>query len=313
MLVEARAGLALKTDMGAKWRPKSHHAGTHHRAEQLAASLPPLLVAAERVASTVSQGVHGRRRVGQGETFWQYRRYEFGDSVQQIDWRRSAKSDPVYVRETEWEAAQSVWIWRDGSPSMDFSSDANLEDKRVRADLLVLALTSLLIRGGERVALLGSGMMPASGRAVLNRMWAMIEGGKTPANSLPGHEVLPRYARVVLVGDFLSGLDEIAETIDGFAHPGVRGHIVQVLDPAEERLPYDGRVVFDGPEAEGEVLISHVESLRDGYLGELARHRAGLEAITRRYGWSFVTHRTDRSPEGALMALYQQLSGTLGN
>ena len=90
----------------------------HHRAEELAAHLPPLLVAAERVAATVSQGVHGRRRVGQGETFWQFRRYQFGDSTQLIDWRQSAKSQPVYVRETEWEAAQSVWLWRDGSPSM---------------------------------------------------------------------------------------------------------------------------------------------------------------------------------------------------
>ena len=81
----------------------------HHKAEELAALLP-LMVAAERVAATVSQGVHGRRSVGQGETFWQFRRYGFGDSTQLIDWRQSAKSQPVYVRETEWEAAQSVWL-----------------------------------------------------------------------------------------------------------------------------------------------------------------------------------------------------------
>ena len=294
--------------MSPRWRSAASRGGTHHRAEQLAAALPPLMVAAERVASTVSQGVHGRRRVGQGETFWQFRRYEFGDSVQLIDWRQSAKSDPVYVRETEWEAAQSVWIWRDGSPSMEFGSAADAETKRDRADLLVLALASLLIRGGERVALLETGMIPASGRAVLNRMWAMIEGGQTPATSLPRREVLPRYARLVLVGDFLSPLDDIAATVDGYARRGLRGHLVQVLDPAEERLPYDGRILFDGPEAEGEVLISHVESLRQDYGRELAAHRAGIEAIARRFGWSFMTHRTDHSPEQALMALYLQLS-----
>ena len=104
-----------------------------HHAEQLAAALPPLMVSAERVATTVAQGVHGRRRVGQGETFWQFRRYEFGDSAQRIDWRRSAKSDPVYIRETEWEAAQSVWIWTDRSPSMAFSSVDALPTKGARA------------------------------------------------------------------------------------------------------------------------------------------------------------------------------------
>src|SRR5215472_8820812 len=93
-----------------------------HRAEQAAAALPPLLVAATRVAATVAQGVHGRRRVGQGETFWQFRQYQPGDSAQRIDWRESAKSQRLYVRETEWEAAQSVWLWRDASASMDYAS-----------------------------------------------------------------------------------------------------------------------------------------------------------------------------------------------
>src|SRR5256714_10721107 len=87
------------------------------RAEQAAAVLPPLLVAAERVAVTVAQGVHGRRRVGQGETFWQFRQYQPGDAAARIDWRESAKSQRLYVRETEWEAAQSVWLWRGGSPA----------------------------------------------------------------------------------------------------------------------------------------------------------------------------------------------------
>src|SRR5689334_21902661 len=123
-------------------------ASIQHRAEELAAALPPLLVAAERVATTVAQGVHGRRRVGQGETFWQFRQYEPGDSAQRIDWRESAKSERLYIRQTEWEAAQSVWLWRYGSPSMDYSSAPTLPRKRARADLLLVALAALLMRGG---------------------------------------------------------------------------------------------------------------------------------------------------------------------
>ena len=298
--------------MSPRWRTTAHQqGGSHNRAEKLATSMPPLLVAAERVASTVSQGVHGRRRVGQGETFWQFRRYEFGDSAQLIDWRQSAKSDPVYVRETEWEAAQSVWLWRDGSQSMAFQSSTGFEMKRERADLLVLALTSLLVRGGERVALLGTGMTPASGRAVLNRLWTMIESGQTPSDSLPRPEFLPRFARVVMFGDFLTPLDQVAEVINGYAHRGLRGHLVQILDPAEERLPYLGRVLFDGPEQEGEVLISQVESLWNDYDAELANHRDGLRELCRRFGWSVITHRTDRPPEQVLMTLYLQLSETI--
>src|SRR5919202_4758942 len=150
-------------------------ASIQHCAEQLAARLPPLLVAAERVAATVAQGVHGRRRVGQGDSFWQFRQYQPGDAPQRIDWRESAKSQRLYVRETEWEAAQSVWLWRDPSPSMDYASSAALPTKRARADLLLLALVALLVRGGERATLLGSGMPPLSGRVALNRIATMVD------------------------------------------------------------------------------------------------------------------------------------------
>ena len=293
-----------------------HSSETHHKAEELAAQLPPLLVAAERVAATVSQGVHGRRRVGQGETFWQFRRYEFGDSTQLIDWRQSAKSQPVYVRETEWEAAQTVWLWRDGSPSMSYQSVDSLPSKIERSDLLLLALASLLIRGGEHVALLGTGMTPSSSRGMLIRLWSMIEAQdlepETRQGSLPAFETLPRYGRVVMIGDFLSPLEEIRESISALANQGIRGHLVQVLDPAEETLPFSGRVRFDGMENEGDVLIGRVESMRDDYQKALKRHNQGTEALAKSFGWSYAVHHTDRSPEASLLALYLVLSQATG-
>ncbi|NQV82862.1 MAG: DUF58 domain-containing protein [Rhodospirillales bacterium] len=293
--------------------PKSRD--SHHSAEALATHLPPLMVAAERVAATVSQGVHGRRRVGQGETFWQFRRYGYGDSSQLIDWRQSAKSERVYVRETEWEAAQSVWLWRDGSPSMSYRSSEALTDKSGRADLLLLALVSLLIRGGEHVALLGAGMTPSTGRGTLLKVWSMIEaqGANAPLNgSLPKSETLPRYGRMVLIGDFLSPLDNLRQAIGGFANQGIRGHLVQVLDPAEETLPFTGRVRFNGLEGEGDVLVGRVEAMRGEYIDRLEAHNRGVEALAQSFGWSYAIHHTDHSPEASLLALYLVLSEAAG-
>lgn len=284
----------------------------HRKAEEIAAGLPPLMVAAERVASTVSQGVHGRRRVGQGETFWQFRRYQSGDSAQLIDWRQSAKSQPLYVRETEWEAAESVWLWRDGSASMHYSSGKEYPAKTDRADLLLLALASLLVRGGEHMALLGSGKTPATGRAALGQVAATLESERTRDEdghaSLPVFEPLPRYARVVMIGDFLSPLDEINSIVGDFAGHGVRGHLLRVLDPAEETLPFSGRIHFEGPEKEGDLIIGRVESVRRDYGEAMNAHHRGLETLVRHAGWTFATHRTDRPPESALLALYLVLS-----
>lgn len=282
-----------------------------HHAEAVAAVLPPLLVAAERVAATVAQGVHGRRRVGQGETFWQFRQYQPGDPVPRIDWRESAKSQRLYVRETEWEAAQSVFLWRDASASMDYASNANLPSKRMRADLLTLALAALLVRGGEQVALLGSGLPVAHGRAALDRIAQLFERAGTGAD-LPSFEPLPRYAQIVLIGDLLAPLSDINAAVSRFAAAGARGHLLQVLDPAEETLPFAGRVRFEGYAQETPILIGRVEAVRSFYTERLARHRDGLAALCRSAGWSFGMHRTDQPPHTALLALYSALAAQPG-
>lgn len=280
------------------------------RAEGLAATLPPLLVAAERVASTVAQGVHGRRRVGLGETFWQFRRYQPGDSPQMIDWRQSGKSQPVYVRENEWEAAQTVWLWRDRSPSMDYRSANSLPTKRERADLLTLATAVLLVRGGERVGLLNSGQRPDHGKFALNRMAGQMTDPRNAhsPDALPQPEALPRHAQVVLVGDLLSPLPEIHATVSALTGRGVRGHLLQILDPAEETLPYEGRVEFEGFEGEEELLVPRVEAVRQTYLERLRAHQDGLDALARAAGWTYAVHRTDRSPQTALLGLWGALA-----
>ncbi|MCG8545830.1 MAG: DUF58 domain-containing protein [Alphaproteobacteria bacterium] len=294
-----------------------------HRAEHLASKFPSLLIAAERVATTVAQGVHGRRRVGQGETFWQFRRYEPGDQTTNIDWRQSAKSRYVFVRETEWEAAQSAWLWRDTSPSMDYQSGPKVETKRARADLLLLALAALLMRGGERFTLLNTGILPATGRAAYNRLTASIlddiardaDRDTDTADtglSLPKVELLPRYGQVVLLGDFLSPLSEIQDVILALAGRGVRGQMMQILDPAEETLPFRGRIRFDGFEGEGQTLLSRVETVRQDYHGRLEDHWEGLATIAKRVGWGFSLHRTDRPPESALLSLYTALAPEMG-
>ena len=295
-------------------RRQTPPAGLRDRAEQAAAALPALLVAAERVAANVAQGVHGRRRVGQGETFWQFRQYMPGDAASRIDWRESGKSQRLYVRETEWEAAQSVWLWRDASASMDYSSakyiaDADWPTKRDRAELLLVALASLLVRGGERLTLLGSGVAPISGRIALSRVVELIGHEQAEAESLPAFEPLPRAGQLVLIGDFLSPLDAVNAVLARFAGAGLKGHLLQVVDPAEEDLPFSGRVRFAGIEERDEALISRVESIRDDYAGRFRDHRAGLAAIAGRLGWTFGAHRTDRSPGLALLALFEALSG----
>lgn len=280
------------------------------RAEALGSRLPPLLVAAERVAATVAQGVHGRRRVGQGDSFWQFRPFVDGDTVSRIDWRQSARSDRNYIRETEWEAAQTVGLWRDGGPSMRWRSRHATTEKIERAELLLLALASLLLRGGERVRLLSLGARSVAGRG-LDRLADQL-GEMTDADGMPAEVPVPRHARVVLIGDLLAPLEQVQATIGSLAAIPVSGHLVQVLDPAEALLPYSGRVRFEGFGAGHTALIPRVESVRDAYARRLEEQQAGLAAICGAAGFGFSVHQTDHPPEAALLALYTALAPQAG-
>lgn len=268
--------------------------------------LPPLLVAAERVAATVAQGVHGRRRTGQGESFWQFRPFAAGDPVARIDWRQSAKSDRAFIRETEWEAAQTVVLWRDASASMRWRSRLAASEKQERAGLLLLALAALLLRGGERVALIGE--RPVSGRAGLDILAGTLERTAEDAIGLPPDGFVPRHARLVLIGDFLAPLEQVQAKIARFAAIPASLHLLQVLDPAEATLPYRGRIRFQGLEREADTLIPRVEAVRDDYAQALEAHQAGLTAIAAGAGCRFAVHRTDHPAEAALLGLYIALA-----
>lgn len=281
------------------------------QAEQTAGRFPPLLVQAERIAQTVAFGVHGRRVVGPGDSFWQFRRYEPEDSVTAIDWRQSAKSQHVFIREREWEAAQSVWLWRDGSASMAYQSSDAIPTKLERASLLLMATASLLVRGGERVGLLRAGGETGTGRVALRKLAQQLSDPTAASGDTPQAFALPRYSKVLAAGDFFIPLANFERMVAGFAGSGAKGHLIQIVDPAEEEFPFQGRIRFEHVDGLDGSLFGRVQSLRIPYRQRFDAHREGLARIAARYGWTFQTHRTDRTPETALLAIHRVLGEDL--
>ncbi len=280
-------------------------------AQTLADRLPDLLLEALRVASTVVHGIHGRRRAGTGETFWQFRQFQGSDPATVIDWRRSASSDTLYVREREWEASHTFWLWPDVSPSMAFRSHLAPVSKRDRALVLTLAVAEMLVRAGERVALLGLTAPMASRKAASRIAQGLAASEHTEAMkaSLPPKARLSRFSSAVIIGDFLDPPELIAQRLNEMAQGDVQGHLIQVLDPAEETLPYQGRMEFRSPEGGERWIGDRVETLRDAYRQKLADHRARIEEAARRIGWSFLVHHTDRPAAEPLLAFIMRLQG----
>jgi uncharacterized protein (DUF58 family) len=279
------------------------------RAEALGQTLPPLLAEAEMLASTVMLGEHGRRRAGLGDEFWQYRPAHHGDSARMIDWRRSARSDSHFVREREWQAAQSVTLWVDPSRSMAFTGDKSRAPKSDRAKLLALALAVLLLRGGERVGLAGLAH-PRSGRAQLLRLAARLEGEDAAAEyGAPETEGMVGHGRAVFLSDFLGDLQPVEAALARAADRGVRGALIQILDPAEEEFPFNGRTIFESMGGTMRHETQQAGDLRDRYLARLAERKDRLGQLARAVGWHFTTHHTGHPAQAALLWAYAALQG----
>ena len=280
-------------------------------AHALADRLPELVLEALRVANTVAHGIHGRRRAGTGETFWQFRQFQASDPATVIDWRRSASSDHLYVREREWEASHTFWLWPDVSPSMAFRSHLSSVTKRDRALVLMLAAAEMLVRAGERIALIGL-TAPMASRKATSRIAETLAAHQADAalqSSLPPPARLSRFSSALLFSDFLDPPETIAARLNEMGESGVSGHLVQILDPAEETLAYEGRMEFRSPEGNERWIADRVETLRPQYQAKLAAHRAAIEEVTRRIGWSFLVHHTDRPAAEPLLTLIMRLQG----
>ena len=282
------------------------------RAQEEASRFPALLARAEQLAGTVLLGEHGRRRAGMGDDFWQYRPLAAGDSYRQIDWRRSARGDEQFVRQREWQIAQSVQVWVDPGASMRFSSDKNLPTKADRARLTALAAAILLIRGGERVGLTGWKLPPRRGDVQVLRLAEMFsEDGEDDYADPEARGMIP-HSRAMFVSDFLGDIDAVEAALTKAADRGARGVLLQVLDPAEESFPFQGRTIFESVGGTMAHETLKAGELRDRYLERLATRKARLEHLSRLTGWQYLCHHTNESAQSALLWLYRAMDGGHG-
>jgi uncharacterized protein (DUF58 family) len=194
---------------------------------------------------------------------------------------------------------------------MLFKSHLAPISKRDRALVLTFAIAEMLVRAGERVALLGLTLPMASRKAATRLAQTLAASEHTDAlkASLPPKARLSRFSSAVLISDFLDPPEVIAQRLGEMAQGDVEGHLIQVLDPAEETLPYQGRMEFRGPEGGERWIGDRVETLRDAYRQKLADHRARIEEAAHRIGWSFLVHHTDRPAAEPLLALIMRLQG----
>jgi uncharacterized protein (DUF58 family) len=263
---------------------------------KLAAHLPSLTLEATRLAAGAAAGGHGRRRAGSGDEFWQYRPRESHEGPRAVDWRRSARGDRLFVRETEWSVAKTLYSWVDLRPGME-AGEKNALNKAGRGAALALATSSVAARGGERVAVLGAGRIPAT-RCDMHRMILDYDGAGA---DFPLVE--PRRAVLLIVSDFYEPVDVWIQRLRPHAAAGADGILLNVSAGMEEDFPFSGRTKFETPGGKTSALLGRAELMREAYRERLRAHREELEQEAARLGFVTVRCRTDHPAGHALAAI----------
>ena len=209
------------------------------QAEKLASITPNLSIRANKLANTVWEGIHNRNKTGIGENFWQFKKYEYGDPIHLIDWKKSAKSENIFIQEQELSTIQNINIWRDTSNSMKYSSNKNIDTKIHIADLITLTLSIILIKNGERVRLNPLNSINFNGEEAIKIITSEIKS-KIPNKfqSNPNIEEIKNGSTCILISDFLYDTEITDQTIKNLSSRNISGLLIHIIDPAEKYFPW---------------------------------------------------------------------------
>jgi uncharacterized protein (DUF58 family) len=270
------------------------------------------LPADARKTVNTAHGRHDLRKPGTGEKFWQFRDYQTHDSPRDIDWRQSAKGERIFIRERERQNAQNVYFWCACGASMRFRSEHAALSKAESGAVLILALAIMATNGGELAAIMDGAQRPGRSEHTLSRMGEQLLAHINDTDkTLPGQELasLSRGYTAVLAGDFLGPPEEIESAVNDMQAGASGGLLIQILDPAELTLPYDGRLIFQPPgenrpemRPEMRYEIENAADIRARYVERIKAHTDSVASICRRAGWHYMLHDTANAPAQTLSA-----------
>jgi uncharacterized protein (DUF58 family) len=275
------------------------HVATPQRlvADATSAALPAIIMDARRAAASIVMGEHGKRRAGAGDAFWQHREWSNGESTRQIDWRRSARSDRLFVRERERQVPALLQVWCDTRPSMNWRSGPDRPTKVERGLVIGLAIAIATRAGGERVCALTDA---APFRDELSFSNLLIASGQFfPSEAKAG--------QVLIVSDGLEPPEIWASRIANIR--AARADVIVVLtsDTAERDFPFMGRNLFQAPAGQDAIIIGRAQSAQSDYQIAYKSHVGAVEHAIKSHGGQVFSHITSVPSQTILLQIVRAM------
>lgn len=265
-------------------------------------------LAIQKISQGLSEfGPRRLHRAGPGTEFYEAREYQEGvDEVRSISARLSARADKLIVVDREAEIRQHIYLWRDGTPSMDYSSKPGaLFTKREAAEVMLLSFAKHLARNEEMVGILDREGTYRGGNASDILAQKLYDVQIIASTEMPViARKLPRNSTAVLFSDFFMDRETLIKGLSHITGTGLKGYLVMVLDPQEIDFTFKGHTQFEGLEGEGSRKFTKAEAIQAAYQEKMREHIADVKSICEAKGFKFIIQRTDEPLSQGLLSIY---------
>jgi uncharacterized protein (DUF58 family) len=280
---------------------------------------------ARLIVEGLMAGMHRSPYQGISVEFAQHRQYVAGDDIRHVDWKVFGKTDKIYLKQYLEETNLHLICIVDASESMGYSSlgeGAKDWSKYDHATAIAAALSYLAIQQQDAVGLaifdnelkrfFKPSNSPGQWKTITQELTIVPRLKKTNTGRVLDQlaEKLTHRSLIVLLSDFFDDLDSIQK---GLRHLRYRKHEVmafQILDPMEIEFPFEEVTLFKGLEAMGE-LLTEPQSLRMGYLAELAAFTDQLKRMCRGMHIDFTRMNSSESLDVALSGFLATRSASI--
>jgi uncharacterized protein (DUF58 family) len=270
------------------------------------ASIKDMPLVAKTVAEGLLHGLHDSVQRGTGLEFSQYRAYEPGDALGNIDWKLFARSDRYFVREAERESNINIWLVLDASASMlQRSSESDSQSKSNKgwhkfdyAKHLLATIAYIAHKQSDAVGLLGLSseslhFSPAlTGKQHWQKLLLQLSQMST-GSAFPSPQVLQRHlgrmqsnSLIFVLSDFYQKDNEIVDFMQNLVSKRTEVIAVQLESDDELNFPYRGQIRFEDRESKQQILVS-ADDVKTDYL--LAR-RTWQKALIKTFNQLNVQH-----------------------
>lgn len=228
-------------------------------------------------------GLHASPLHGFSVEFSEHRKYTHGDDPADIDWLVYSKTDKYYVKKYEAETNLTGYLAVDTSASMGYTYRQEMT-KFDYSICLAAALAYLMVHQQDPVGLvtfdvvLRQSLKPQSRRTQLGTILSVLSnlkptGDTNIASSLIQlAAMLKKQSLVMVFSDLLGDADEILKALHRLRHAGHDVILFHILDEAETKFPFHGRVELIDPESQ-QIIPGNADALRKSYLESLEAFR----------------------------------------